>query len=429
MNPDPKKEPTPSRSKQIGSLGIGVRMSFDDPLWAKLGGFLAVYRRVKKISEARRAIFVIRVRGSCSQNKHEHVSRARLPARRLSAPFDNAQGNRPRRLFHPPVGNERGVALIVVLWIFIFLFVIAFDFSASVREEATAASRFSDETQGYYLAVAGFEQGLYDFLNQPTAADLQRNQKIVDPFDGSWHEATMGAGTYRVRLIDEGAKININRVDENTLRRVFTNLGVEEPRRSVLIDSIMDWRDADDLHRVNGAENEHYLSLSTPYTAKNGPLDTVEDLLWVRGMTSALFFGYPDETTARERPTPTVGLGAIFTVDGPVDRVNLRTASAEVIHALTGIPLEKTRAFVEERKKLSDKTLGDLLPLLGIGAGDTALQMFIFTNPSVITVEAEGQLADSRTSRRVKGVVRIGGGQLGFELVRWIDRDIALYGR
>ena len=70
------------------------------------------------------------------------------------------------RSANPLLGNQRGVALIVVLWMFIFLFVVAFDFSASVREEAAATHRFSDETQGYYLAVAGFERGLYDFIQQ-----------------------------------------------------------------------------------------------------------------------------------------------------------------------------------------------------------------------------------------------------------------------
>src|SRR5580765_8341764 len=52
-----------------------------------------------------------------------------------------------------PLGclNQRGVALLIVLWIFIFLLVVAFDFSTSVREEATAAHRYSDETQGYYI--------------------------------------------------------------------------------------------------------------------------------------------------------------------------------------------------------------------------------------------------------------------------------------
>jgi general secretion pathway protein K len=331
------------------------------------------------------------------------------------------------RLFRTKLAGENGVALIVVLWIFIFLFVVAFDFSTSAREEATAAHRFSDETIGYYLAVAGFERGLYDFLNQQagTGQQLQQDQKKSDLFDGTWREEGVGAGVSRVRLVDEGGKININRVNEETLRRVFTNLGIDDVRRDILVDSIMDWRDADDLHRPNGAEDDYYASLSPPYTAKNGPLDSVEELLWIRGVTHGLFFGY-DEDKSQPMDNPRrVALREIFTVDSPIDRVNLRTAPAEVIHALMGIPLEKCRTFVEERKKLAEKTLADLLPLLGISAGDAALQMFIFTNPSVVAVEAEGRLEGSRLPRRVKGTVRLGGAQ-GFEMLRWLDRDLAL---
>ena len=121
----------------------------------------------------------------------------------------------------------------------------------------------------------------------------------------------------------------------------------------------------------------------------------------------------------------TIASRDIFTIDRPIDRSNLRTASAEVIHALAAIPLERCRAFVEERKKLSDKTLADLLPLLGISAGDAALQAFIFTNPSIVAVESEGRPSESRAARRVKGVVRLGGAQ-GFELLRWLDRETAL---
>lgn len=321
-------------------------------------------------------------------------------------------------------GNDRGVALIVVLWIFIFLFVVAFDFSSSAREEAAAAHRFNDETLGYYLAVAGFERGLYEFLNQQGGAATPQQDQKTDLFDGSWREENVGAGVARVRLIDEGGKININRANEEMLRRIFTNLGIDSSRRDILVDSIMDWRDPDDLHRTNGAENDYYGALSPAYTAKNGPLDSVEDLLWIRGMTNALFYGYAEESTRSGEQRRGVALRDIFTVDSPIDRVNLRTASAEVIHALTGIPLEKCRKFVEERKKLSEKTLADLLPLLGVGAGDAMLQLFIFTNPSVVAVEAEGRWADSRAGRRVKGIVRLGGAQ-GFELLRWVDRDFA----
>lgn len=320
--------------------------------------------------------------------------------------------------------NERGVALLVVLWIFIFLFVVAFDFSTSVREEAAAAHRFSDETQGYYVALAGFERGVYEFLQQSTGRDTSGTQKKADIFDGDWHEEALGGGgTFRVRWIDEGSKINLNRADEATLRRIFTNLGVEEPTKGILVDSIMDWRDPDDLHRINGAENDYYRALRPAYTAKNGSFDTVEDLLWVRGMTAELFYGSRKTPADRGQNVQTVGLREIFTVDSPIDRVNLRTASAEVIHALTGIPWEKSIRFVDERKKLSEKTLADLLPLLGIGASDAALQQFVFANPAVVTVEAEGRPPESRLSRRVKGVVRASGGGREFELMRWIDRD------
>lgn len=317
------------------------------------------------------------------------------------------------------------MALIVVLWIFIFLFVVAFEFSTAAREEAGAAHRFSEDTEGYYLAVAGFQRGLYTFLNQQSGAAAQPQAQPSDLFDGLWREENLGAGVSRVRLIDEGGKININRVNEETLRRIFTHLGMDEVRRDVLVDSIMDWRDQDDLHRVNGAENEYYAGLSPSYTVRNGPLDTVADLLWIRGMTRELFFGYSEAVRPEGEKPRRIALRDIFTIDSPIDRVNLRTASAEVIHALTGIPLERCENFVKERGKLAEKTLTDLLPLLGIAAGDAALQVFIFTNPSMVAVEGEGRSRDSRSPRRVTGIVRLGGAQ-GFELLRWLDRDTAL---
>ena len=321
--------------------------------------------------------------------------------------------------------DERGIALLLVLWIFIFLFVVAFEFSTAAREEATAAHRFSDETQGYYLAVAGFEQGVYDFLQQSSQQEPAVNAKPADLFDGMWREETLGNGFYRFRLVDESGKININRVDEDTLRRILTNLGVEEPRRTILVDSILDWRDPDDLHRVNGAENEYYLALSPAYTAKNGPFDGIEDLLWVRGVTTDLYYGDGDDTGSGGK-SERVGLKDIFTVDSPIDRVNLRTASAEVIHALLGMPLAKCRDFIEERQKLSEKSIADMLRLLGIEAGNVMLQKFIFANPTVITIEAEGQPENSRLPRRVKGVIRAGGVNRRFDLLRWVDRDIEL---
>jgi type II secretory pathway component PulK len=130
---------------------------------------------------------------------------------------------------------------------------------------------------GYYLALAGSSAVFR--IRHALQGGPSESRNPSGFFDLSWHEEKLGGGSFRVRLIDEGGKINLNRVDDTTLRRIFTNIGVEEPYRSALVDSILDWIDPDDLHRVNGAENDYYESLSPPYTAKNGSFDTVEELL------------------------------------------------------------------------------------------------------------------------------------------------------
>ena len=56
-------------------------------------------------------------------------------------------------------------------------------------------------------------------------------------------------------------------------------------------DAILDWLDEDEEPREYGAESDYYSSLSPPYAAKNGQLETVEELLLVRGVTPQLLFG------------------------------------------------------------------------------------------------------------------------------------------
>ncbi len=309
--------------------------------------------------------------------------------------------------------NERGVALIIVLWIFIFLFVVAFDFSASVREEGLAAHRYAQETEGYYLALAGFQQGLYELLKLSAQTGQVPVQQGSDLFEGEWKKGNLGGGVYEVRFIDEAGKFNLNRVNDDVLRRIFIHLGVDEKVTNILADSIMDWRDEDDLHRLNGAESDYYLSLSPAYTARNGPFDSVEDLLWVQGVTPELFYGSEEQ----------VGFKDIFTVDSPAG-VNLRTASPAVCVALLGVSLQKCQEFIAARAKLSEKTLADLLRLLGITDDSLVRRQVIFANPTIITIEAKGRQAESLAERQVKGVIRLIGGDRGFELLRWMDRDI-----
>ncbi|TWT34520.1 type II secretion system protein GspK [Blastopirellula retiformator] len=58
-----------------------------------------------------------------------------------------------------------------------------------------------------------------------------------------------------------------------------------------IADAILDYLDEDDEPREYGAEIDYYSGLDPPYAPKNGPLETVEELLLVRGVTPQLLFG------------------------------------------------------------------------------------------------------------------------------------------
>src|SRR5207247_2554528 len=55
--------------------------------------------------------------------------------------------------------------------------------------------------------------------------------------------------------------------------------------------AIVDWVDADTQPRQGGAENEYYSGLTPPYRTRNGPLDSIDELLLVRGVTPQLLYG------------------------------------------------------------------------------------------------------------------------------------------
>jgi hypothetical protein len=56
-------------------------------------------------------------------------------------------------------------------------------------------------------------------------------------------------------------------------------------------DAILDWIDEDDEPREYGAEIDYYASMQPAYAPRNGPLETIEELLLVRGVTPELLFG------------------------------------------------------------------------------------------------------------------------------------------
>src|SRR5205085_1490314 len=128
-------------------------------------------------------------------------------------------------------------------------------------------------------------------IEVPAAEDigLKGRFSLIAPPD-----ATDGGGSgNRYGVVDEGAKLNPNvlMVLDPSGNRLYQALMLLPNMTSEIANSIVDWIDQDNTPRDGGAENDYYSSLPTPYRCKNGPLESLEELLLVKGVTPQLLFG------------------------------------------------------------------------------------------------------------------------------------------
>lgn len=252
--------------------------------------------------------------------------------------------------------NERAVAMVLVLWVILVLSLLIGGFAFTMHVETQVASFRRKELKAEALARSGVEvarmqlllaaqsstNAVYDARNQPWATNADW---YVD------HE--LGEGKFSVTVIDEESKLPVNKMSEEQWRRLLTLLNVDTFDADVIVDSILDWIDEDDRHRLNGAEDDYYTTLQPPYRAKNGPLDRIDELLLVRGVTRELFAGRPAEK-ADEPAQP--GLADLLTATSS-GQVNVNTAGPLVLKAWFGLDDVHVDAVVGRREG-ADNVLG-----------------------------------------------------------------------
>ncbi len=215
-------------------------------------------------------------------------------------------------MIHP---RRNGIVLVLVLVVIALLSLTAFTFSDLMLTERKAAIISGQTAQVRALAESGIDALraflMLDFNSRLDAGGLFDNEiefrgRVVkadpdDAFRGRFsiiaplndEEGYVGAGL-RYGAQNESARINLNALllaelqgDNAARNQLLTLPGMTDE----IADAILDWIDEDDEPRPYGAEVDFYSGLKTPYTPKNGRLDTVEELLLVRGVTVSLLYG------------------------------------------------------------------------------------------------------------------------------------------
>ena len=221
-----------------------------------------------------------------------------------------------------------GLSLISTLWLLTILSVLATHFLYSIRLEQRAQANFADRTKYHYAAKAGFERSIvmlrgdetpYDSLGEDWATGLE--EQIGDGIESG------SALTYRIKITDEGAKVNINTADASMIQGLLTLMGYEETEIT---------------------------EQPLPQAIEEGrPYRTVRDLARVPGMTPYLLYGRQasldtDATVgtgidgATQQNVPRlVDLVTVYSIDRNTDasgnaRVNINNADGQQLTQIQG---------------------------------------------------------------------------------------------
>lgn len=341
-------------------------------------------------------------------------------------------------------GNTRGVALIMVLWVITILTVVVLEFSFAMRTEVNITKNFKEEVQLYAIAEGGVQRAIAELIlrHDPRVQQLKKTMKTEEAIsekkewlgDGRPYTVQFDHGECEVRIMSESGKMNINTVTETTLRRVIGNLGLEGEKRDVVADSILDWRDPDDLYRMNGAEDDYYQSLKEPYRCKNGNLDSIEELLLVRGVTPDLFYGRKGVKAGEEGAKAyDVGLKDIFSVYASGEQVDINSASLQVLRAVLGIPGGAGKTILKAREEKVFQNQQDLLqrvpelsPFMAEISGRLVFSSTLTPSMTVYyTIESRGKSKERGAVRGLKAIVKIDrSDKKGYKIIQWVDAII-----
>jgi len=210
--------------------------------------------------------------------------------------------------------KQRGLVLILVLVAVVLMAFAAYTFTGLMLNERQAVELSAHQVQARaqvesgvdhlrrFLALSEEERaelgGVFDnptkFRGLIVQDDIEpqlrgRVTMIAPNIDDSGRIAGIRYG-----LSDESARLNINALllADEQMEGGGQQLLMALPGMTIdVADAILDWIDEDAEPRENGCEGEYYSGLTPGYAPRNGPLETVEELLLVRGVTPELLFG------------------------------------------------------------------------------------------------------------------------------------------
>lgn len=223
--------------------------------------------------------------------------------------------------------DQRGVAMLVVVWMIMLMMTLA----ASLLY----ATRTQSSTLDYTRRMAE-ARAIADAAANYTVLQLylpNKERELIlggSPFTWAYEGASV-----EIRVAGENGLIDINYASRELLKRILQAAGLKNQETDQWLDLIEDFRDVDDLKRLHGAEDKDYAKQGLIFGAKDAPIERIEELQQILGMTPALY-----QT-----------LTHYLTVSSGAAGVNPMLAPRHILLLLADNDTAKVDAYLKEREK------------------------------------------------------------------------------
>jgi len=193
--------------------------------------------------------------------------------------------------------NRDGFALLSALWLLVAMAALSLELSVAARHRRLVVANTLEALRAERAAASGIEQERARLAELSVHADDRNSWNDPAPIVDPWRYADSSprdtvsvddGAVFTVASRDIGTLVNLNLVDEQGLTRFLGAASIDPITADALSQAIIDWRDADDFRRLRGAERDDYLKAGARELPMNSPFEAVDEVRFVRGMTSSI---------------------------------------------------------------------------------------------------------------------------------------------
>jgi general secretion pathway protein K len=175
--------------------------------------------------------------------------------------------------------KQNGFALVLVLWLVALLTIVAASFSTHSKVETRLAGNTVEALHARLLAESGVNLAILELMVRDPVQRWNTNGQI--------YPLETDQGRINISIRNSSGLLDLNKSPRVQLIRLFGLVSDDNHDREALADRLADWRDSDDLNRLNGAEDIDYQSAGMPFNTAGRDLVSIDELAYVMGFDAA----------------------------------------------------------------------------------------------------------------------------------------------